>query len=102
MILDERTYSLKPGLMEDYLRRHRAEALPIMQRYLGKPYGYFVTETDDLNQFVHFWRYESMARPRGAPGRHVCRSGLESITAVASAGKARSFISTIASCARSR
>ncbi len=61
MILDERIYSLTPGLMEEYLRRHRAEALPIMQRYLGEPYGYFVTETGDLNQFVHFWRYDSMA-----------------------------------------
>ncbi len=38
-----------------------AEALPIMRKHLGEPYGYFTTETADLNQFVHLWRYASMA-----------------------------------------
>jgi hypothetical protein len=61
MILDERTYSIRPGMLDSYLESHHAEALPIMRRYLGEPFGYFVTETGELNQFVHFWRYDSMA-----------------------------------------
>jgi hypothetical protein len=61
MIIDERTYSVAPGRLADYLRDHMREALPIMRRYLGEPYGYFTTETGTLNQFVHLWRYESMA-----------------------------------------
>jgi hypothetical protein len=61
MIIDERTYSLRPGLTTAYLDNHFANALPLMRQYLGEPYGYFVTETGDLNQFVHMWRYDSMA-----------------------------------------
>lgn len=61
MIFDERTYTVKPGTLDAYLKRHFSEALPIMRKYLGEPYGYFTTETGDLNQFVHIWRYDSMA-----------------------------------------
>ena len=61
MIIDERTYTIVPGRLNAYLETHLGEALPIMRRYLGEPYGYFVTETGTLNQFVHMWRYESMA-----------------------------------------
>jgi NIPSNAP len=61
MIIDERTYSLQPGLVGAYLDNHLKNALPIMRQYLGEPFGYFLTETGDLNQFVHLWRYEDMA-----------------------------------------
>jgi hypothetical protein len=61
MIIDERTYSITPGMLNFYLERHFAEALPMMRTHLGEPYGYFVTETGDLNQFVHLWRYANMA-----------------------------------------
>jgi NIPSNAP len=61
MIVDERTYSLQPGLVGAYLENHFKNALPIMRQYLGEPYGYFVSETGELNQFVHLWHYEDMA-----------------------------------------
>lgn len=61
MIIDERTYSLRPGLLTAYLDNHFDKALPLMRQHLGEPYGYFTTETGDLNQFVHLWRYDSMA-----------------------------------------
>ena len=61
MIIDERTYTIRPGALGAYLQAHFAEALPIMRRYLGEPAGYFTSETGDLNQFVHLWRYDSMA-----------------------------------------
>lgn len=61
MIVDERTYTIAPGLLDDYLRHHMAVALPIMRRHLGEPHAYYVTETGDLNQFVHLWRYDSHA-----------------------------------------
>jgi hypothetical protein len=61
MIIDERTYSIAPGKLEAYLKGHFGEALPIMRKHLGEPYAYFVTETGELNQFVHLWRYDSMA-----------------------------------------
>ena len=63
-----------------YLEHHVKEALPIMRRHLGEPYGYFTTETGTLNQFVHLWRYDSMAereKKREAlyRDRHGCLSG---------------------------
>jgi hypothetical protein len=61
MIIDERTYTIAPGMLQTYLTNHFEEALPIMRRHLGEPYGYFTTETGTLNAFVHLWRYDSMA-----------------------------------------
>lgn len=61
MIIDERTYTVRPGKLAAYLAAHMAQALPLMRKHLGEPYGYYTTETGDLNQFVHLWRYDSMA-----------------------------------------
>jgi hypothetical protein len=61
VIFDERTYTLAPGRLPEYLAGHFRDALPIMRRHLGEPYGYFTTETGTLNQFVHLWRYADMA-----------------------------------------
>ena len=61
MIIDERTYTVRPGKLAAYLEAHMADALPLMRKHLGEPYGYYTTETGDLNQFVHLWRYDSMA-----------------------------------------
>jgi hypothetical protein len=61
MIIDERTYTVRPGKLHAYLKEHMEIALPIMRRHLGEPHAYYTTETGELNQFVHLWRYDSMA-----------------------------------------
>jgi hypothetical protein len=61
MVIDERTYSIAPGLLADYLAHHFALALPVVRRHLGEPHACHTTETGELNQFVHLWRYDSMA-----------------------------------------
>ncbi len=61
MIIDERTYTIVPGKLHAYLANHFRVALPLMRKHLGEPYGYFTSETGTLNQFVHLWRYDSMA-----------------------------------------
>ncbi|MCC7275075.1 MAG: NIPSNAP family protein [Alphaproteobacteria bacterium] len=61
MILDQRTYTLHPGKLAEYLAAYEAEGYPIQTRHLGKPFGYFFTEVGTLNQIVHMWAYESMA-----------------------------------------
>lgn len=58
MLIDERTYTIAPGRLGSYLARHMADALPLMRRHLGEPFGYFTTESGTLNQFVHLWRYD--------------------------------------------
>ncbi len=61
MIVDLRTYTLVPGRLAAYLELYEKEGLPIQQKHLGKPLGYFVTEIGTLNQVVHLWGYESQS-----------------------------------------
>ena len=73
-----------------------------MRQYLGEPYGYFVTETGDLNQFVHMWRYDSMAdrEQRRAAMYRDPRAGTPTAPTPASAALSRT--STTAFCAADR
>ena len=61
MIVEQRTYTFAPGKLQSYIDRFFVEALPIMRDHLGEPLGCFTAETGELNQFVHLWRYASMA-----------------------------------------
>jgi len=60
MILEERTYTIIPGQVKEYLDMYEKEGKPIHWKYLGTPVGWFVSETGVINQVVHLWRYETM------------------------------------------
>ena len=60
MIVEERTYTTRPGKWREYLRLYEAEGLAIQQRILGRMVGYYRTDTGELNQIVHLWAYEDM------------------------------------------
>lgn len=61
MIWDHRTYTLKPGGVEQYFAMYRAEGYAIQTQVLGrKPVGYFYTEIGPLNQVVHIWAYQDL------------------------------------------
>jgi len=59
MIVDERTYSIQPEKMKEYLALYESEGLPIQKKFL-RMLGYFQTEVGVLNQVVHLWVYDSM------------------------------------------
>jgi hypothetical protein len=61
MILDHRTYTVKHGLMEDYLLRFERDGLPIQLRHLGNYIGSFKSDIGPQNQVVHIWAYEDIA-----------------------------------------
>lgn len=61
MIIDERTYRIQPGKVDEYLAGYEANALPLHRRYLGEPLGWFIVVEGSLNHVVHWWGYESMA-----------------------------------------
>ncbi len=61
MLVDLRTYTMVPGRLKAFLTLYEAEGLPIQIRHLGRPIGYFTTETGTHNQVVHLWGYENMA-----------------------------------------
>lgn len=61
MIVDERTYQVAPGKMQELLALYEKEGYAIQSKHLGKPYGYFIVEVGEINHIVHMWAYESMA-----------------------------------------
>ena len=61
MIVEERTYTLKPGAIGVYYADYDPRGLAIQTRILGNLIGYFHTEIGELNQVVHLWGYDSLA-----------------------------------------
>ena len=61
MVVDHRTYTLKPGMVGKWLKKFEAEGLPLQEKHLGTLLGFFTTECGNLHQVVFMWRYESMA-----------------------------------------
>jgi len=43
MIFDHRTYNIKPNRLGKFLETYERLALPLQRKYLGEPYGFFVT-----------------------------------------------------------
>ena len=61
MIVDHRTYTLRPGSLPEYLAKYEEMGLKVQIKHLGRLAGYFFTEIGPLNQIVHIWAYESLA-----------------------------------------
>jgi hypothetical protein len=61
MIVEERTYTVKPGTVSQYYDDYNPRGLQIQKRILGNLIGYFHTEIGPLNKIVHLWGYESLA-----------------------------------------
>ncbi len=59
MIVEQRTYTLHPGKVPEYLRHYESEGMAIQTRILGRMVGYFTTEIGPLNQIIHMWGYDS-------------------------------------------
>ena len=61
MLVDERTYVIRPGCLQRYLDNHLQHALPLMREYLGEPLAYYTGVDGELNTFVHQWAYADAA-----------------------------------------
>jgi hypothetical protein len=59
MIFDHRTYTVKPGTLPKQLELYDTHGRAPQERHLGKPVFYAVTETGELNTYVHIWAYEN-------------------------------------------
>jgi hypothetical protein len=59
VIVDVRTYRVKPGTMPAQLALYEKHGLKPQTRHLGQPLAYLVAETGELNTYVHMWVYES-------------------------------------------
>ena len=61
MIVEQRTYTIKPLRTGDFLELYERAALPLQKKYLGHLVGFFVSEIGPLNQVVHLWAFDSLA-----------------------------------------
>jgi hypothetical protein len=69
MLLDVRTYTVRPGTLRAHLQMYEEYGLPAQKRHLGEPFAYLTTETGDVNTFLHIWLYQDAtdrARRRAA------------------------------------
>ena len=61
MIVELRTYTVRPLRAGDFLALYERLALPMQKEHLGHLIGFFVTEVGPLNQVVHLWGFDSLA-----------------------------------------
>ncbi len=61
MLVDHRTYRVKPGTPQLALDLYEQHGLAAQTRHLGKPLAYLVAESGELNTLVHLWAFEDAA-----------------------------------------
>jgi len=90
MILEQRTYTLHPGKVQEFLGVVEEYGLPVLKPTLGNLVGYFYTDVGTVNQVVHLWAYESQA------DREIRRTKLEAMPEFLDfAGRARPLMQTM-------
>ncbi len=55
MLIDHRTYTVKPGTMDKQMALYQEFGLTAQKRHLGEPLAYLITESGEVNTFVHIW-----------------------------------------------
>jgi NIPSNAP len=58
MLVDVRTYRVKPGKLPQELDLYAKHGLASQIRHLGAPLAYLHAESGDLNTMVHLWAFE--------------------------------------------
>lgn len=61
MLYDVRTYVCRPGTIKAHLALYAEHGFAAQKRHLGEPFAYLVTETGDVNSFIHIWAYRDAA-----------------------------------------
>ena len=61
MVIDHRTYSVRIGKLNEWLKLYETEALPLQLKYLGHCVGRYVSnDIGPLSQVVHLWAYKDL------------------------------------------
>lgn len=61
MLVDVRTYTVRPGTLKQHLDIYEKGGFEIQKSHLGTPLAYLVADAGELNTFMHLWLYESAA-----------------------------------------
>ena len=61
MLIDHRTYTVRPGSMNKQLALYEEYGMKAQKRHLGEPLAYLIAESGELNTYVHIWVYKDAA-----------------------------------------
>ncbi len=61
MLLDVRTYTCRPGTIKKHLAIYEKLGKGPQTKHLGQPLAFLVTDTGDVNQYIHIWVYQDAA-----------------------------------------
>ena len=61
MLVDHRTYRVRPGTLAAHLEIYEKNGFAAQTRHLGQPVAYLFAESGELNTIVHIWGYEDAA-----------------------------------------
>ena len=61
MLLDVRSYTVRPGSLKAHFELYEKFGKVPQTRHLGQPLAYLKTETGDPNEYLHIWVYENAA-----------------------------------------
>jgi hypothetical protein len=61
MLVDHRTYTVKPGTMAKQVALYQEFGLVAQKRHLGEPLAWLITESGEVNTYVHIWVYKDAA-----------------------------------------
>ena len=59
MIIELRTYTIKPGEVKNFINIYDKEIREIHTKILGNQLGFFYTEIGNVNEVVHLYGYQS-------------------------------------------
>ncbi len=59
-LVDHRIYTIKPRRMPEFLEVFDRLAMPVLQKTLGTPLGFYQSLVGPLNQVVHLWGYDDL------------------------------------------
>ncbi len=61
MLLDVRSYTVKPGSLKAHLELYEKYGKTPQTRHLGQPLAYLKGETGNPNEYLHIWVYQNAA-----------------------------------------
>jgi len=61
MLIDVRTYVVKPGTLNAHLGVYEKFGKGPQSKHLGQPLAYLKTETGNPNEYVHMWVFKDAA-----------------------------------------
>jgi len=59
VLVDARTYTIKPGCTPAQLKIYEELGFPVQLKHMGQPLAYLQAESGELNTLLHLWVYEN-------------------------------------------